>query len=179
MNENPHVYAVGEIECRQPTGDAMAFVRELLEGIENSFAEAIEADNGWSEAGSLAAIGDSIDMLDQLLKTYDGQRIAFSDHLAEWAGNRGMAALEKAAEARNTIQAGVSGGSTMRKQKMNDEESIRARDEQIDIDIERIRRDIAETAKRQGFAELGFTIEWPDELSSEPPVVNFSGSLFG
>jgi len=59
------------------------------------------------------------------------------------------------------------------------DDNIKARDYQIEIDLERIKSDIATTAKRHGFAELGFTIEWPDELSSEPPVVNFSGSLFG
>ena len=62
---------------------------------------------------------------------------------------------------------------------MTDEESIRARDNQIEIDIERIKSDIATTAKRHGFAELGFTIEWPDELSSDQPVVSFDGTLFG
>lgn len=103
MNENPHVYAVGEMECRQSTHDAMAFVREVLERIENSFTEVLEADDGWSEAGSLAAIGDSIDMIDQLLKTYDGQRIAFADHLAEWSADRGLAALEKAYESRRDL----------------------------------------------------------------------------
>ena len=103
MSENPRPYAVGKMGCRQPTSDAMAFVLELLAGIENSFAIAIEAEDGWSEAGSLAAIGDSIDMIDQLLKTYDGQRTAFSDHLAEWSADRGLAALQKAVESRRDL----------------------------------------------------------------------------
>jgi|688.fasta_scaffold1364591_2 hypothetical protein len=59
------------------------------------------------------------------------------------------------------------------------DDNIKARDCQIDIDLARIKRDIAETASRHGFAELALVIEWPDELSSNQPVVNFSGSLFG
>ena len=55
---------------------------------------------------------------------------------------------------------------------------IENRDHEINIDVERIKRDIAETARRHGFAEAAFSIEWPEHSSSDTPAVNFSGTLF-
>ncbi len=57
------------------------------------------------------------------------------------------------------------------------DDNIKARGYQIDL--ARIKRDIAETASRHGFAELALAIEWPDAGAGDQPNVNFSGSLFG
>ena len=67
----------------------------------------------------------------------------------------------------------------MTQHEMTDDERdfIEERDRNINIDIDRIKRDIAETAQRHGFCEAMFSIEWPDNSASDLPVVNFSGTL--
>lgn len=67
----------------------------------------------------------------------------------------------------------------MTQHEMTDEERdfIEERDRNINIDLERIKRDIAETAQRHGFDKATFSIELPDYSASDTPVVNFSGTL--
>jgi hypothetical protein len=64
---------------------------------------------------------------------------------------------------------------------MTDEErlAIKARDMDINRDIDRIKRDIAETAQRHGFDKLTFTVDWPIVDLDEFPSVNCEGTLFG
>lgn len=69
----------------------------------------------------------------------------------------------------------------MNQQEMTDDERdyIENRDRDINVDITRIKRDIAETAHRHGFDRLTFTVE-PGTLSYEPrilPVVSVEGTL--
>jgi hypothetical protein len=56
---------------------------------------------------------------------------------------------------------------------------IAAREASINVDIDRIKVDIATTAKRHGFDMLTFTVYWPSYELGEEPSVTFEGSLFG
>jgi hypothetical protein len=56
---------------------------------------------------------------------------------------------------------------------------IKARDAAISVDTDRIKADIATTAKRHGFDMLTFTIYWPSYELDEEPSVKCEGSLFG
>jgi hypothetical protein len=52
------------------------------------------------------------------------------------------------------------------------------RDRMISIDIDRIKRDIAETAERHGFDQLDFTVEWGDYSPGKLPEVTVKACLF-
>lgn len=70
----------------------------------------------------------------------------------------------------------------MTDQNMTDEErlAIEARDMDINRDIDRIKRDIAETAQRHGFDKLTFTVDWQASYDLDAmPSVNCEGTLFG
>ena len=69
----------------------------------------------------------------------------------------------------------------MTQQEMTDDERdrIESRDREINVDIDRIKRDIAETAHRHGFDQLTFIVA-PGTLnymSGELPDVIFEGRL--
>lgn len=55
---------------------------------------------------------------------------------------------------------------------------IKAREAHINRDIDRIKRDIAETAQRHGFDELTFTVEWKNYEPDSLPIVSCKGGLF-
>lgn len=68
----------------------------------------------------------------------------------------------------------------MTQQEMTDEERayIKNRDRNINVDIDRIKRDIAETAHRHGFDQLTFTIDHGNYEPDTLPSVNCEGTLF-
>ena len=56
---------------------------------------------------------------------------------------------------------------------------IAARDAEIGIDIDRIKGDIAATARRHGFDTLGFAVSWPEDFTIDSePTVSCEGTLF-
>ena len=54
---------------------------------------------------------------------------------------------------------------------------ISDKDQAISVALNRIKRDIADTAQLLGFDRMSFHIEWNDGSITEQPTVHFSGAL--